>query len=147
VTVDGNSLSWMLDELRERVPWVRQVVVLSPDGLLISRSTNLAKDDAEHLSAVASGLQSLARGAGRHVGGGTVRQTLVELENSFFVVTAGPTGTCLAVLADAAADLGTLVYEMNLLVRRVGNNLAGPAQPRRAGLSPTGADLGAGRRD
>jgi predicted regulator of Ras-like GTPase activity (Roadblock/LC7/MglB family) len=144
VASDG-SLNWLLDELQDRVPWVRQVIVLSSDGLLISRSSSVARDDAEHLSAVASGLQSLARGAGRHVGGGAVRQTLVELENSFFVVTAGSTGTCLAVLADAQADLGTLVYEMNLLVRRVGNNLS--SQPRQPGLSPSGADLGAGRSD
>jgi predicted regulator of Ras-like GTPase activity (Roadblock/LC7/MglB family) len=141
-SADG-GLEWLLDELRERVPWIRQVIVLSSDGLLISRSSNVAKDDAEHLSAVASGLQSLARGAGRHVGGGAVRQTLVELENSFFVVTAGTTGTCLAVLADAAADLGTLVYEMNLLVRRVGTTMS--TQPRHTGPDPLGADLGAGR--
>ena len=74
-----------------------------------------------------------------------MRQTLVEMENSFLVVTAGGSGTCLAVLADAAADLGQLVYEMNLLVRRVGATLG--THPRRTGPSSTVADAGAGRGD
>lgn len=134
--ITDSSLNWLLDDLVQRVPMVQQAIVLSSDGLLISRSSNVAQDDAEHLSAVASGLQSLARGAGRHVSGGAVRQTLVEMENSFLVVTAGKAGTCLAVLADADADLGQLVYEMNLLVRRVGNTLG--TKPR-SGVSPNGA--------
>jgi predicted regulator of Ras-like GTPase activity (Roadblock/LC7/MglB family) len=141
---DG-SLNWLLDDILERVPAVQQAIVLSTDGLLISRSSNVAQESAEHLSAVASGLQSLARGAGRHVNGGAVRQTLVELENSFLVVTAGRAGTCLAVLADAGTDLGNLVYEMNLLVRRVGNVLG--TQPRGSGNGYRGTDAGAVRSD
>ena len=137
--ITDSSLNWLLDDMLQRVPTARQAIVLSTDGLLISRSTNVAQEDAEHLSALASGLQSLARGAGRHVDGGAVRQTLVEMENSFLVVTAGGSGTCLAVLADAAADLGQLVYEMNLLVRRVGSSLG--TKPR------SGASRGAGRGD
>ena len=141
----NGSLNWLLDDMLQRVPSVQQAIVLSADGLLLSRSSNVSQDDAEHLSAVASGLQSLARGAGRHVNGGAVRQTLVEMENSFLVVTAGGAGTCLAVLADAGSDLGQLVYEMNLLVRRVGNALG--TQPRRSGSSRSDADVGAGRGD
>jgi predicted regulator of Ras-like GTPase activity (Roadblock/LC7/MglB family) len=140
-----DGLNWLLDDLRDRVSTVQQAIVLSADGLLISRSTNVPKDDAEHLSAVASGLQSLARGAGRHVSGGAVRQTLVEMERSFLVVTAGGGGTCLAVLADADADLGLLVYEMNLLVRRVGATLG--TKPRLAGGGHVASDVGAGRGD
>ena len=130
--ITDSSLNWLLDDMLQRVPTARQAIVLSTDGLLISRSTNVAQEDAEHLSALASGLQSLARGAGRHVDGGAVRQTLVEMENSFLVVTAGGSGTCLAVLADAAADLGQLVYEMNLLVRRVGGTSWNERRPTSA---------------
>jgi predicted regulator of Ras-like GTPase activity (Roadblock/LC7/MglB family) len=137
--IADSSLNWLLDDMLQRVPMVQQAIVLSTDGLLISRSGNVAQEDAEHLSAVASGLQSLARGAGRHVNGGAVRQTLVEMDNSFLVVTAGRSGTCLAVLADSAADLGQLVYEMNLLVRRVGATLG--TKPR-SGVSPNGAGRG-----
>jgi predicted regulator of Ras-like GTPase activity (Roadblock/LC7/MglB family) len=140
---DG-SLDWLLDDLLRRLPAAQRAIVLSADGLLIGRSSNTVRDDAEHLSAVASGLQSLARGAGRHFGGGAVRQTLVEMENSFLVVTAAGAGACLAVLAEAEADLGLLAYEMNLLVKRVGTYLS--TQPRQPGLLPAGADPGVGRR-
>jgi predicted regulator of Ras-like GTPase activity (Roadblock/LC7/MglB family) len=139
---DG-SLDWLLDDLLRRLPAAQRAIVLSADGLLIGRSSNLAREDGDHLSAVASGLQSLARGAGRHFGGGAVRQTLVEMENAFLVVTAAGAGSCLAVLAEAEADLGLLAYEMNLLVKRVGTYLS--TQPRHPASLPAGADLGVGR--
>lgn len=139
----GGGLDWLLDDLLRRLPSAERAIVLSADGLLIGRSSNLGRDDAEHLSAVASGLQSLARGAGRHFGGGGVRQTLVEMEHSFLVVTAAGAGACLAVLAEAEADLGLLAYEMNLLVKRVGSYLSTP--PRSPGAAQPGADVGAGR--
>jgi len=138
---DPGGLDWLLDDLVRKLPGADRVIILSADGLLIGRSRSLGRDDAEHLSAVASGLQSLARGAGRHFGGGGVRQTLVEMENSFLVVTAAGSGACLAVLADAAADLGLLAYEMNLMVKRVGTYLSSP--PRQPGMV-AGADAGAG---
>lgn len=138
------SLDWLLDDLLRRLPSAQRAIVLSADGLLIGRSHTLERSDAEHLSAVASGLQSLARGAGRHFGGGGVRQTLVEMDRSFLVVTAAGSGACLAVLAEAEADLGVLAYEMNLLVKRVGSYLS--TQPRQsAGRPVQGADAGAGR--
>jgi predicted regulator of Ras-like GTPase activity (Roadblock/LC7/MglB family) len=138
---DPGGLDWLLDDLVRRLPGAQRVIILSADGLLIGRSRTLGRDDAEHLSAVASGLQSLARGASRHFGGGAVRQTMVEMDNSFLVVTAAGTGACLAVLAEAEADLGLLAYEMNLMVKRVGAYLS--AQPRQAGIV-AGADSGAG---
>ncbi len=123
-----NELDWLLDDLIKRVVGAQRAVVLSGDGLLIGRSGNLAKDDAERLSAVASGFQSLAKGTGRHFGGGEVRQTLVEMENAYLVVTAAGLGACLALLASEDADMGMVAYEMNLLVKRVGAYLS--ATPR-----------------
>jgi predicted regulator of Ras-like GTPase activity (Roadblock/LC7/MglB family) len=134
---DPGGLDWLLDDLLRRLPGAERAIVLSADGLLIGRSHTLTRDDAEHLSAVASGLQSLARGAGRHFGGGAVRQTIVEMDASFLVVTAAGAGACLAVLAAADADLGLLAYEMNLMVKRVGAYLS--TRPRVAGV-----DAGAG---
>lgn len=143
MTPAPGSLDWLLDDLLRRLPAAQRAIVLSADGLLIGKSGTLERDDAEHLSAVASGLQSLARGAGRHFAGGAVRQTLVEMERSFLVVTSAGTGACLAVLAEAEADLGLLAYEMNLLVKRVGNYLS--TQPRQPESRFPGADAGAGR--
>lgn len=122
------ELDWLLDDLVGRVAGAQRAVVLSADGLLIGRSRELSRDDAEHLSAVASGFQSLARGTGKHFGGGNVRQTVVEMDNAFLVVTAAGLGACLALITTADADMGMVAYEMNLLVKKVGAFLT--AAPR-----------------
>ena len=127
------NLTWLLDDLVERVPSARQAVVLSADGLMMGASTGLARDDAEHLSAMAAGFQSLAKGASRHFRAGPVRQTVVEMESAFLFVTAAGQGACLAVLAASDADLGLIAYEMAMLVTRVGEFMHAPerfAAPR-----------------
>ncbi|GGQ12317.1 roadblock/LC7 domain-containing protein [Streptosporangium pseudovulgare] len=118
------ELNWLLDDLTSRVAAVRQAVILSTDGLAVGSSKGLSREDAEHLSAVAAGFQSLARGAGRHFGGGEVRQTIVEMESAFLFVTAAGQGTCLAVLSDSDADVGHIAYEMAMLVKRVGPHIS-----------------------
>ncbi|HEY4017951.1 MAG TPA: roadblock/LC7 domain-containing protein, partial [Pseudonocardiaceae bacterium] len=94
----GADLNWLLDDLVERVVGAQHAVVLSADGLLIGKSAALSKDDSDQLSAMASAFQSLARGTGRHFGGGNVRQTIVEMEHAYLFVTAAGRGACLAVL-------------------------------------------------
>jgi predicted regulator of Ras-like GTPase activity (Roadblock/LC7/MglB family) len=131
-TVD---LQWLLDDFVERVAAVDRAVVLSADGLLVGRSSSLSIDDGEHLSAVASGFQSLARGAARHFASGRVRQTMVEMDHAFLFVTAAGLGACLAVLASEKADVGLVAYEMNILIKRVGTHMS--AAPRVA--DPGGA--------
>ena len=111
-------------------------MILTRDGLVAGASHDLSREDAEHLSAVAAGVQSLARGAGRHFGGGRVRQTIVEMENAFLFVTAAGEGSCLAVLTPATADVGLVAYEMAVLVKRVGPHLQVDPRPGAAdGLS------------
>ncbi|WP_204456379.1 roadblock/LC7 domain-containing protein [Actinokineospora baliensis] len=119
-----HQLNWLLDDLVRRVVGIRHSVVLSADGLLLGRSAELSKDDSEHLSAMASAFQSLARGTGRQFGGGQVRQTIVEMDHAFLFVTAAGRGACLAVLGEEDADVGMIAYEMNMLVKRVGAHLA-----------------------
>jgi predicted regulator of Ras-like GTPase activity (Roadblock/LC7/MglB family) len=122
------DLHWLLDDLVDTVPEARQAVVLSADGLVIAASSGLSREDADHLSAVAAGFQSLARGAGRHFGGGSVRQTIIEMESAFLFVTTAGHGACLAVLTAADADIGLVAYEMAMLVTRVGQYLATSAR-------------------
>ena len=137
-TPDPAGLNWLLNDLQSRIPGAQQTIVLSGDGMLISRSSTVDRDNGEHLAAVASGLQGLARGASRQNGGGALRQVIVEMENAFLVITEAGVGASLAVLAVADADLGHLAYEMNLLVKQVEAHLTartrfpGPA----SGLDP-----------
>jgi predicted regulator of Ras-like GTPase activity (Roadblock/LC7/MglB family) len=125
----AKDLTWLLNDLVDRVAEVRQAVVLSADGLLIAASRGLTREDAEHLSAMASGFQSLARGAGRHFGGGGVRQTIIELDTLFLFVTAAGNRANLAVLGSEDSDIGLIAYEMAMLVTRVGKYLTTPARP------------------
>ncbi|MBO2458981.1 MULTISPECIES: roadblock/LC7 domain-containing protein [Actinomadura] len=126
----GGELNWLLDSLVQRVAQVQNAVVLSSDGLRMAASRGLGQEASDHLAAVAASFQSLARGAGESFGGGPVRQTIVEMESAFLFVTAAGRGACLAVLADADADLGMIAYEMAMLVTRVGQHLS--ANPRTA---------------
>ena len=120
----AGELNWLLDDLVKRVAGIEHAVLLSADGLLVGASAELGREDAEHLAAVASGFQSLARGAGRRFGGGAVRQTVIEMESAFLFVTAAGEGACLATLGGPDSDVGLVAFEMNLLVQRVGQNMA-----------------------
>jgi predicted regulator of Ras-like GTPase activity (Roadblock/LC7/MglB family) len=119
----GSQLDWLLDDLVNRVPDVQRAVYLSQDGLALGASRALQRDDAEHLAALAAGFQSLARGAGRHFGGGEVRQTIIEMSSGFLFVMAAGQGTCLAALTSAEPDVGQVAYEMAVLVQRTGEHL------------------------
>ena len=125
----ARGLGWLLDDLVQRVPSAQQAVVLSVDGLLMGASQGVSRADAEHMSAIAAGFQSLSRGAGRHFQACAVRQTIVEMETAFLFVTAAGQGACLAVLADANSDIGLIAYEMAMLVKRVGQTLSSPLRP------------------
>ena len=119
----ADNLNWLLNNLKKKVPEVLHSIVLSSDGLLLATSDGMERTSADQLAAVASGFNSLARGAGRHFGGGSVRQTIVEMEQGFLFVTAIGDGSCLAVLSASGSDIGLIAYEMALLVVRVGEFL------------------------
>jgi predicted regulator of Ras-like GTPase activity (Roadblock/LC7/MglB family) len=126
----NKGLDWLLDDLTTRIQHVRHVLLLSNDGLVTAASEELGRDDAEHLAAVASGLQSLAKGTGSHFAAGGVRQTMVEFEEGLLFVTAASEGSCLCVLGAADADIGQVAYEMTLLVNRVGEHLGVSARQK-----------------
>jgi predicted regulator of Ras-like GTPase activity (Roadblock/LC7/MglB family) len=122
------QLGWLLDNLVSRVQNVREGLLLSRDGLVVARSSNITQEQGDHLSALAAGVHSLARGAGQHIGGGDVRQTIIELDSAFLFVMAAGNGTCLAIVAEHGANLGVMAYEMTMLIRRMGTHLT--AAPR-----------------
>lgn len=119
----SKGLDWLLDDLTERIEHIRHALVLSNDGLVTGASASLARQDAEHLAAVSSGLHSLAKGSGQHFRTGQVRQTMVEYEEGVLFVTAAGDGSCLCVLSGPESDVGQIAYEMALMVNRVGEHL------------------------
>src|SRR5258708_11484739 len=120
----AGPLRWLLDSLVGRLEHVRQALSLSRDGLVVAASQNLSREDGEHLSALAAGVQSLARGAGRQFDGGEVRQTIIEMESAFLFITAAGQGTCLAVLTSVEPHIGLTAYRIALLVPQMGRHLA-----------------------
>lgn len=132
-TQAGSHLNWLLDNLVAGVPETHHAIVLSQDGLPLARSASLSQDDAEHLSAIASGLQSLSRGAAHRFHGGPVRQTVIEMDNAFLFVTNAGQRAQLAVIASDQVDAGTAAYEMTRVVQQVGDYLS--AAPRTGDLS------------
>ncbi|RKS70847.1 putative regulator of Ras-like GTPase activity (Roadblock/LC7/MglB family) [Actinomadura pelletieri DSM 43383] len=127
-TGSASDLGWLLDDLVHRLPHARSAVVLSADGLLMAASEGMTQDDGEHLAAVAAGIQSLAKGAGTRFGGGPVRQTIVEMQSAYLLVTVAGKGACLAVLAEEDADVGLIAYEMAMLVTAMGHHLTSPSR-------------------
>ncbi|GLY96648.1 roadblock/LC7 domain-containing protein [Actinoplanes sp. NBRC 103695] len=124
----SQDLVWLLSGLVDRVPDTRSALLLSSDGLR-KAAHGLDTDGADHLSAVASGMFSLARSAGARFGGSeVVRQVVAELDDSLLFVSAAGSGAVLAVIAAKTADPGVLGYEMAQLVKSVRPYLSTPTR-------------------
>ena len=123
VAEPGEDLSFLLDDMVRRVPDVRHVLAVSADGLLIGQTQDLTRTEGDQLSAVVAGLSSLTRGASSLLGGGAVRQVVVELEGAFVFTSAVSDGSVLAVVADVTCDVGLVGYEMTLLASRAATAL------------------------
>jgi predicted regulator of Ras-like GTPase activity (Roadblock/LC7/MglB family) len=120
---DARSLNWLVENFVRTTPGVAHAAVVSADGLLIAVSERLDRARADHLAAIASGLESLTEGGARLFAAGTVNQTVVEMEKGFLFVMAVGDGSCLAVLAAPSCDAGVIGYEMTMMVTKVGDVL------------------------
>ena len=120
---EAQNLNWLVSNFAKSTPGAAHAIALSADGLLMAVSDRLDRARADQLAAVASGLASLTQGAARIFIGGTVTQTIVEMERGFLLVMSVSDGSCLAVLAAPNCDIGLIGYEMALLVARTGEVL------------------------
>lgn len=118
LSTEAANFSWLLGNFVKSVPGVHHTLVVSADGLLMAMSDELGREQGDQLAAIVSGLSSLTRGAARELGGGAVRQSIVEMDHLFLFTTAINDGSVLAVVADATCDVGMVGYEMTLLVSR-----------------------------
>lgn len=72
----------IIDDLVRGVPAIRHAVLLSPDGLVLDHSADLAPTDAEYLASMAAMLSSLAQRAGALLDGGRTQHLLVRCDNT-----------------------------------------------------------------
>lgn len=121
------DLSWLLQDLTEHIPGARSALLLSSDGM-VKAAHGLDNDDADRLAAIASGLHSLAGGAGLHFAGGHVRQVVAELDTALLFVTSAGAGACLALLTGQETDAAVAGYQMAMLVKQVRPHLTTPAR-------------------
>ena len=120
---DASNISFLVRNFAERVPGVRDAIVVSADGLLMAMSAGLSRESADRFAAASSGLIGLAHGAAAPFGGGRVTEVIIEMEYGFIFVTGISDGSLLAVVAAANADVGLVAYEMAVLVDKTGNAL------------------------
>lgn len=129
------DLDWLLENLREKTPGVRHVLVLSKDGLRLCFTSGLDVDDADHLSAIASGIQSLALSASAEFGSGLGSgQSMVEFPGGLLLIVPAGEGAHLTVVAGDDADVGLIGHNMSELVEQIGGYLTAP--PRHGQSSP-----------
>ena len=125
---DDRDLDWVMSGFVDDVPDAAHAILVSADGLLMASSTSIPGERAEQVAAVSSGLASLAVGAARLFEGGSVMQTIVEMEMGFLMLMSVGDGSNLTVLTTEEADIGQVGYEMALLVDRVGRTVEAQAR-------------------
>ncbi|MFI7122715.1 roadblock/LC7 domain-containing protein [Amycolatopsis sp. NPDC049868] len=122
------SLDWLVSKFTEEVTGVTHAVLVSADGLLMAADNQLPRDRADQLSAIASGLASLATGTAALFAAGRAVQSVIELEQGYLLLMSVGDGSNFAALAEAACDIGLVGYEMTLLVDRVGKMVDAPVR-------------------
>ena len=133
------TMNWILDDLVRQADGVTQAVLLSRDGLTLGSSESFSREDAEHLAAIAAGIQSLARSAASRFDGGQPRQSILHMDRRLIFIMAAAQGSCLAVLCGPDVDHGLVAYQMAMLVKRLGQYLS--ANPRATVLPDVTGEL------
>ncbi|GCD95129.1 MULTISPECIES: roadblock/LC7 domain-containing protein [Embleya] len=124
----ARDVDWLVAGLAGDVPGVREVVLVSSDGLMLAsargpEAAGAAGDAEEQLGAIVSGLVALAEGTSRVLDMGAVRQEIVTMAEGYVVAMSISDGSCLGVHAGGSADLGVIAYQMTSFVRRAGHVL------------------------
>ncbi|GAB2682013.1 roadblock/LC7 domain-containing protein [Thalassiella azotivora] len=123
MSTEAANFNWLLDNFVKSVPDVRHTLVVSADGLLMAMSDELDRTSGDQLAAIVSGMSALTGGAARQLGGGEVRQAIVEMDTLFMFLMSISDGSVLSVVASASCDVGLIGYEMALLVSRTESTL------------------------
>lgn len=135
LSTQARNLQWLLTDLVEEVPGVNSVAVVSSDGLLLLSSDPVAPDTpaaprpkgprgaSADLATIVSGLGSLTTGAAALMDGGSVKQTMVAMENGAVFVMSISDGSLLGVHATPDCDMSVVAYHMALFVGRAGHVL------------------------
>ncbi|MBQ0885028.1 roadblock/LC7 domain-containing protein [Streptomyces sp. RM72] len=135
---EARNLHWLLSNLVEEVPGIQSVAVVSSDGLLLLSSDPGRNEEARQvretpragprgsaadLATVVSGVGSLTVGAARLMDFGTVKHTMVAMDEGSLFVMSISDGSLLGVHGSADCDMSVVAYHMALFVGRAGHVL------------------------
>lgn len=135
---EARNLHWLLTNLVEEVPGIESVAVVSSDGLLLLSSDPGRNEEARQpgpgrprgprgsaadLATVVSGIGSLTVGAAKLMDFGTVKHTMVAMDEGSLFVMAISDGSLLGVYGAADCDMSVVAYHMALFVGRAGHVL------------------------
>ncbi|MFF3290710.1 roadblock/LC7 domain-containing protein [Streptomyces sp. NPDC003023] len=142
---EARNLRWLLGNLVEEVPGVHSVAVVSSDGLLLLSSDPEQTDapaagaspegpkgpkgprgprgSSADLATIISGIGSLTLGAAGLMDAGSVKQTMVAMEEGSVFVMSISDGSLLGVHATPDCDMSVVAYHMALFVGRAGHVL------------------------
>ncbi|GAB1329045.1 roadblock/LC7 domain-containing protein [Streptomyces sp. NPDC093260] len=125
------DLSWVLNDVLT-VRGARHAILVSADGLLMERSSEIGRDEAETNAAAMSSMQSLSRAVAGFVSGGhgIWKQTLMEYDGGWIFLIAAGSGAYLAVSAALDVDMELMSIRMQQQVTALGKALS--AQPRQS---------------
>lgn len=128
----------LLDERVAKIPHVRGAVVVTEDGIFryMTGWTDVAADPkkgqsaeearkelGEHLSAMASGMATLAQRQADYMQGGQMLRTVVEMEDGWCVASRAGQHSVIALHASKEATLGQLGFEVTDLAGQLGGML------------------------
>ncbi|MGW5331576.1 roadblock/LC7 domain-containing protein [Streptomyces bauhiniae] len=134
---EARNLHWLLTNLVEEVPGIQSVAVVSSDGLLLLSSdpdraeadrqnrsaTKGPRGSAADLATVVSGIGSLTVGAAKLMDHGSVKHTMVAMDEGSLFVMSISDGSLLGVHGSAECDMSVVAYHMALFVGRAGHVL------------------------
>lgn len=123
ISSEAQQFNWLLGRFAAETAGVKKAIAVSADGLLIAKSAEMGRADADRLAAITSAITSLASGAARLYDLGNTKKIVIDLDGGFLLVRAlGPT-SAMGVLAGAEANLGNLAYDMAVFANRAGGVL------------------------
>ena len=127
-TATDTDLDWLLDGLVDQVAGTRHAIVLSDDGLVVSRSRTIerATPNGWPRSPPASRAWPAASGSSSAAGRST--RSSSRWPTLWLFVTAAGRGTHLAVVASQEVDAELMSVAMHTLVQQVGQQLGTDAR-------------------
>jgi uncharacterized protein len=121
----AQDFTWLLTKFAQETAGVVDVIAVSSDGLLMATAGDADRASSDRLSAIVSGMVSLAAGAGTSYGLGALNKVIVDAEGGYLIVMAMGAGALLGAVADKTASLGTVAYEMAVFINRI-NGILNP---------------------